>query len=217
MPLVSKVASAPTHGAKAAGSAPGQRGGSAPGAAAGVPRRADAFVGASAWASVRLDDALAQTLDAVGSVDGTAAAAAPAQAQGRLYAKTAFLVNVGRTLAWTIYPQAVSPALFASVAADAPSTSGGATFSAYNVFSEADVAPAEESALPLSEQLLDEVAQVLVLDVRREGHLALEDVAADDHLVIVRRVGEGRVAGHLCERGERGGTGARPPKNNGIM
>ena len=125
----------------------------APGAAAGVPRRADAFVGASAWASVRLDDALAQTLDAVGSVDGTAAAAAPAQAQGRLYAKTAFLVNVGRTLAWTIYPQAVSPALFASVAADAPATSGGATFSAYNVFSEADVAPAEESALPLSEQL----------------------------------------------------------------
>ena len=123
----------------------------APGAAAGVPRRADAFVGASAWASVRLDDALAQTLDAVGSVDGTAAAAAPARAQGRLYAKTAFLVNVGRTLAWTIYPQAVSPALFASAAADADAPS--ATFSAYNVFSEADVAPAEESALPLSEQL----------------------------------------------------------------
>ena len=167
----------------------------APGAAAGVLRRADAFVGASAWASVRLDAALAQALAEAAAVAGTAAAAAPALSMGRLYQRTAYLVNLGRTLAWTIFPQAVSPALFASAAAEAPAGSAGgvggagATFAQFNVFSDADVAPAEETALPLSEQLYSArgsqgaiVSSMLRIELalRRGAQAALQTTAQRD-------------------------------------
>ena len=59
---------------------------------------------------------------------------------------------------------------------------------------------AEATRHVLDEQLEDNVLQVLVLDVRREVDLALEDVAADDHLVVVGVVRKGRVAGHLEEQ-----------------
>ena len=107
------------------------------------------IIAASAWTTMRLDWALSDAIDTSAKRIGSLTSGS-SLSEGPLYQSDLVLGNMAHSLFWTSHPQAVSPSTYSSPAL---SSSKGATFDEFNIYSAEDVASVDETSLSLSEQL----------------------------------------------------------------